>query len=109
MKNDALPHIIVATLYLPAGMRAKKADAANPGKSSREVAAAASVSQRTVVRERQAGDADASPQKIVGRDGKPYPAQHAPSRALSLRLRVAIDVAAVLVAALIAVALVGRP
>jgi Winged helix-turn-helix DNA-binding len=58
--------------YVPAGVRAAKAVAENPGLSNRVIAAEIGVSEPTVRRAR--GASCDAPETVIGRDGKQYAA-----------------------------------
>jgi hypothetical protein len=62
--------------YLPAGQRVAEFDAANPGKSTRQVGAALGLHHSTVheVRKR-AGVGYPTTERVTGPDGKSYPAR----------------------------------
>ena len=66
--------------YVPAGMRAAKAIAANPEKSNRALATETGISEATIRRARPAASCDA-PETRVGQDGKNYPATASKSAA----------------------------
>jgi hypothetical protein len=64
--------------YVPKQQRAAEAVAAHPEKSNRAIAEEIDVSEPTVRRARDAAASHDAPDTVVGRDGKSYPAQHAP-------------------------------
>ncbi len=66
--------------YVTAGARAAKADAANPGKSARAIAAIAGVSEGTARRARGASYDAPAGSRVKGKDGKRYPAKGKPSK-----------------------------
>lgn len=66
--------------YVRAAQRVAEYDKANPGRSTRRVAADLGVSQPVVVEARKSGDRHLSPDVVTGRDGKQYPARRDSSR-----------------------------
>jgi hypothetical protein len=61
--------------YIPARQRVPEFDAANPGKSTRQVADALGLSQTNVVKARKnSREQGCSPERVTGADGKSYPA-----------------------------------
>ena len=60
--------------YMPADQRVAEFDAANPGRPTREVAAALGMNRGTVSRARNSGAASAAPERVIGADGKSYAA-----------------------------------
>jgi hypothetical protein len=61
--------------YVPAAQRVKEFDEHNPGMSNRAAAAALDVDEKTVRKARKARADQSAPDKIVGQDGKQYPAK----------------------------------
>jgi hypothetical protein len=60
--------------YVPKTVRVAEYDKANPGKSTRQAAADLGLSHMTVERSREAAVTDVTPETVIGRDGKSYPA-----------------------------------